>query len=48
MNGYVSYTEVQSVLVERLSKRKREPVVLNLGRRSWIRNLASAVLTFLF
>ena len=48
MDGYVSYTEVQSVMMDRLPHEKRERIVLNLGRRSWIRDLARMVLTFLF
>jgi hypothetical protein len=48
MDGYVSYAEIHSVMADRLPHVKRERIVLNLGRRSWVRDLARVVLTFLF
>jgi hypothetical protein len=48
MDGYVTYTEIQSVIRDRLPHEKRERIVLNLSRRLWIRDLAKAVMAFLF
>ncbi len=48
MNGYISYTELQSVVTERLAQGKRHRITLSLGRRSWIRDVVSMLVTFLF
>ena len=48
MNGYISYTEVQSAVTERLEQRKRQRIILNPRGRQRVRVLAAALLSFLF
>ncbi len=48
MNGYLSYSEIQSVMADRLPRKKRERIVLNPSRHVWMHDVVRAVLSFLF
>jgi hypothetical protein len=48
MNMYMTYTEVQSVIGERLRGSRRERVKLNLGSGRRLRELAQHVLSLIF
>jgi hypothetical protein len=48
MNGYISYTELQSVVTERLAQGKRQRIALTFGRRLRVRELVMTLLAFVF
>ena len=48
MNTYITYTEVQSVVGDRIRGSRREQVRLNLGNHRRLRQIAQYVLSLIF